>query len=74
MKLKKCLKCATYTMKEFCPKCKTKTKEAGEKYKEKFVKNLGWSQNSVSPTVINDFGIHNFLGGGKGGFPTKEDL
>ncbi len=31
-KLKKCPKCGRYTLKETCPKCKQKTKEAHYKF------------------------------------------
>ncbi|MFA5020323.1 MAG: nucleolar RNA-binding Nop10p family protein [Candidatus Pacearchaeota archaeon] len=36
--LKKCPKCNSYTLKDTCPKCNEKTKEAGVKYRERFVK------------------------------------
>ncbi len=32
MKLKKCLKCNKYTLKEICSKCKSKTKNAHYKF------------------------------------------
>jgi len=32
MNLKKCEKCQKYTLKEICPKCKNKTKEAHYKF------------------------------------------
>lgn len=32
MKLKKCPECNTYTLKELCPKCKCKTKDAHYKF------------------------------------------
>ena len=31
-KLKKCINCNFYTLKENCPKCKTKTKDAHYKF------------------------------------------
>lgn len=36
MKLKKCMKCSAYTLKEECPKCREKTALAGYK----FIKNI----------------------------------
>ncbi|MBI2628868.1 hypothetical protein HYW74_02200 [Candidatus Pacearchaeota archaeon] len=41
MLLKKCSNrsCNTYTLKPICPKCSSKTKEAGEKFRERFVRN-----------------------------------
>lgn len=44
MKLKKCLYCNIYTLKENCPKCKRKTKEAHYK----FVKIKNSEQNRES--------------------------
>ena len=38
-KLKKCLKCNAYTLQETCPKCKSKTKDAGYKFRERFIRN-----------------------------------
>ena len=32
MKLKKCSNCNIYTMKDFCPKCNEKTKDAHYKF------------------------------------------
>jgi len=32
MNLKKCGECNSYTLKDFCPKCKAKTKDAHYKY------------------------------------------
>ncbi|MEK6760355.1 MAG: nucleolar RNA-binding Nop10p family protein [Nanoarchaeota archaeon] len=32
MKLRKCLHCKTYTLKENCPKCGSKTKDAHYKF------------------------------------------
>ena len=32
MKLKKCKECGTYTLKEKCPKCNKKTKDAHYKF------------------------------------------
>lgn len=32
MKLKKCPKCKTYTLKENCPKCESKSKDAHYKF------------------------------------------
>ncbi|MBI2043032.1 hypothetical protein HYT25_01450 [Candidatus Pacearchaeota archaeon] len=32
MKLRKCSHCSTYTLKEICPKCSSKTKDAHHKF------------------------------------------
>lgn len=39
MLLKKCPSCSMYTLKENCPKCNSKTKEAHYKFREKFIQN-----------------------------------
>jgi rRNA maturation protein Nop10 len=39
MALKKCPKCKNYTFESTCPKCSSKTDQAGQKFREKFVKN-----------------------------------
>lgn len=36
MKLRKCPVCRKYTLKDFCEKCKEKTKDAGYKFKQYF--------------------------------------
>ncbi|MBS3099831.1 hypothetical protein J4463_01270 [Candidatus Pacearchaeota archaeon] len=40
MNLKKCAKCNAYTMEKKCLKCASETKDAGYKFREKFMKNL----------------------------------
>lgn len=38
--MKKCPKCVTYTLKDKCPKCNEKTKQVGQKYRERFIKKV----------------------------------
>ncbi len=45
MKIKKCPRCRTYTLKEKCPHCQTKTIESSKKFKQKFLKTKDLPKN-----------------------------